>query len=572
MEKQTRWGCILLFAVAAAAAALLLALQRATTFTADDYYYALFWQGGPLQFLRHTAGHFFSRNGRVLVHVLVSAFAALDLTVYGVCHTAILAGVFALLFRWQRDGAPTPAAVWAVGSAGYFLLLLGTDYRVMKSWFLCVADAFNYVFPLLMLGLTLLLLDRREEAGKRPAVLALCALLAGATTEQGGTMAAGLLLLELLRRRLTEKRWDRRTLWALCAAVLGLLTIFLSPATRQRAAAEFSLGGLWTSFVQYANSLAAPGLSLRAMVVSSAALGLLPLTGKAPRLLFAGLPVGALLAAGWFLPLSVERNSALCALFFVYLLLAAGLLIFRSPYCRSGFLLLAGLASAGLVMLSRSCTVRVTTPLVLILHLCTVHALGALYARFDRDGGKLSLPAAAVSLAALIGVAVWQIPTFTGVWGNYAILRENGRAAEAARTTGVLVYEDYDPNYCVEKVFSSDLIAQLWLQFYELPPETEVARTYTPGPTAALNGGEEETVVHDGRTFLPLRAVVEGNGGTIEVITDNFLRIRTAEGTLLYHAPGFYTGTEVVDASRDVLLYNSRFHISEELAQTLGLL
>lgn len=290
--KKTRWSMILLLGVAAAAAILLILLQRATTFTSDDYYYATFWQNGLWGFLRRTAGHFFSRNGRVLVHILASTFAAMDLTVYAVCCTAMLGAIFALLFRYQHDGAPVSRESWAVACAAFFLCLLMADYRVMRSWFLCVADAFNYIFPLLMISLLLLCLDSAPRSRVGTAVLLMIALLAGATTEQGGSMAFGLTALTILRQWFTERRLDKRKLWALCAALLGLATVFMSPATRQRAAAEFSISLLKTSFTQYANALAAPGLSLRAMVLLCCIMGLLPLTGKAPRLLFAGLPTG----------------------------------------------------------------------------------------------------------------------------------------------------------------------------------------------------------------------------------------------------------------------------------------
>lgn len=569
-NQKSRWSTILLLGVALAAAVLLILLQRATTFTSDDYYYAIFWQNGLPGFLRRTAGHFFSRNGRVLVHILTSTFAAMDLTVYAVFCTAMLGAIFALLFRYQHDGAPVPRDSWALGCAAFFLCLLTTDYRVMRGWFLCVADAFNYIFPLLMISLLLLCLDAAPRTPAGTAVVLFTALLAGATTEQGGSMAFGLVGLTVLRHWFTDRRLDRRALWALCAVLLGLATIFLSPATRQRAAAEFSLPLLMNSFVQYANSLAAPGLSLRAMVLLCFVMGLLPLTGRAPKPLFAGLPVGALLAAGWLRPLSVEWNTGVCAVFFCYLLASAAALIFRSAYARSGFLLLAGLASAGMVMLSRSCSIRVSTPLLLLMLLCAVYFAVQLYTSLAGEGRTVP---AALALTALLAAAMFlQLPVFQGVLGNYAVLRANERAVEEARVTGVLEYQDYNSCYCLQDLFSNEIISSMFLGFYRLPPETQVVSTYIPIDTIPLLGKEEPVILHSGMACIPLEMLVCHNGGSFEVITDNFLRIRTGGWTILYRAPAFYSQDGVVKAEGRVFLYRDYYYIDAALARELGLM
>lgn len=567
--KERDWKILLFLGVAAAAAVLLILLQRATTYTSDDYYYAMFWRDGLWGFIRKNGGQFLQRNGRVLVHMLASTFLAMDLTVYALFCTAMLGAVFLLLFRYQHGDGPVSRRCWAAGLAVFFLCLLAVDYRVMKSWFLCVADAFNYIYPLLMIAVFLVCLDRAPEGRFGTAALLLSAFLAGATTEQGGVMAVGLVLLTLLEQWFTEKRADRRRLWVLCAAVLGLLSIFASPGTRSRAAAEFSFSVLRHSYVQYANSLAAPGLSLRTMVFLSCAMGLLPLTKRAPKVLYAGLPLGALLAAGFFRPLSVDWNTGVCTAFFCYLLVSAAALIFFSPCRRSGFLLLAGMASAALVMLSRSCSVRVTTPLVLLMVVCGAFFLAQLYACL---GGALQAAAAPV-LAAVFALTVFlQVPAFRGVRSNYEILKENAAAAEEARITGVLEYRDYDPSYCLQDLFTNWLISSFFLSYYQLPPETQVVPTYQEAPSLNLDGWEAPMVLHDGRYFLPMEELVYHNGGSSEGISDAFLRMKADGHTILYHAPMVYRDGTALDASREVFMYQDYYYISVDLARTLELM
>lgn len=564
-KKENR-DIFLLLGTAAAAAVLLILLQRATTFTSDDYYYALFWRDGLWGFIRKNGGHFLRRNGRVLVHMLASTFLGMDLTVYALFCTAMLGGVFALLFWYQHGDAPVPRGGWAAGLAVFFLCLLAADYRVMKSWFLCVADAFNYIYPLLMIALFLVCLDRAPAGRLGTAALLLSAFLAGATTEQGGVMASGLAGLVILEQWFTEKRLDRRRLWALCGAVLGLLTIFVSPATLSRTAAEFSFSALGRSYLQYTNSLAAPGLSLRTMVFLSLAMGLFPLTKRAPRVLYAGLPLGALLAAGFLLPLSVDWNTGVCTAFFCYLLVSAAALVFFSPCRRSGFLLLAGMASAALVMFSRSCSVRVTTPLVLLMAVCGTFFLAQLYAGL----GRALQAAAAPALAAVFALTVFlQVPLFRGVWSNYAILKENAAAAEEARTTGVLEYRDYNPSYCLQDLFTNGPVSSFFMSYYRLPPETQVVSTYQEAPPRNPDGWQIPTVIHDGRYFVPMEELVQRGGGSSEGISDLFLRMKADGHTILYHAPAIYRDGAVFDASQDVFMYQDYYYISLDLARAL---
>ena len=240
-NQKSRWSTILLLGVALAAAVLLILLQRATTFTSDDYYYAMFWQNGLPGFLRRTAGHFFSRNGRVLVHILTSTFAAMDLTVYAVFCTAMLGGGLRAALplparrRARSPGQlgfglrrllPVPAHNGLPGDAGLVPLCGGRLQLHLSP----ADDLPSAALP-----------DAAPRTPAGTAVVLFTALLAGATTEQGGSMAFGLVGLTVLRHWFADRRLDRRALWALCTVLLGLATIFLSPATRQRAAAEFSL-------------------------------------------------------------------------------------------------------------------------------------------------------------------------------------------------------------------------------------------------------------------------------------------------------------------------------------------
>lgn len=541
-----------LWAAVVVGAAALLLLQSMTTFTSDDYYYAAFWRDGLSGFLSRNWEHFLSRNGRVLVHMAAESILALGPWAFALCSTGSLAAALLLFLDYQMDRRPTRTQVlWAL--AAYFTALLWVDFRVMKGWFLCVVDMANYILPLAIIGLFLACLVRIP--GRAGGAAALCfAFLAGATTEQAGAMALGLALLHVLYCRLAGNRWDRRALACLPLVLAGLMTVFASPATRDRVGAEFSVTGVLSSFVQYANSFSAPGLSLNILVLFCVLSGLLPLTGRAPKGLLAGLPVGAVLALGFLLPPNPRWNTVTTLWFFLYLLWAAALLIFRSPHARSGFLLLAGLGSAAAALLSRSCSIRVTTPLILLLLLCAVYFLTLLIPAPGRRS------AAALFLA--VSAALFLLaPVFSGMGANCVVRQQNRAAVEKARVTGVLDYSDYRAAYCLQPLFSNEIITSQFLNYHQLPG-VKVNSHYHPGPSIQLAGQQEQFLLWNGQQYLPLSAVTAHCGGQLTLVADNYFVIRLNGVDCVYQGPHFWIRRHAAGTAEDLLSYNNRTYIS----------
>ena len=376
--KRTKQSYFFFGGTLFATAILLFALQAMTTFTFDDYYYSQFWREGFSRFAEMNVYHYLTRNGRVLVHLVAETFLASDTAFYGLCNTLILSGISLLFFRFsnhdQKDGSQKYLSALTI----FCLLVLGTNYRVLKSWIFCIADSANYLFPFLLIGLLMYLMDRPRRASL---LLYICAFLCGATTELCGSMAFILVLLYGLHRFWKEKRINWQTLVVLICICAGIITIFLSPATLQRVGEEFSFKRLATSFVQYANSFAAPGTSLKNLILLCVLMGVQPAICRANKIMYSGLPVGSLLAASYFIPRSVIWTAICCLVFFAYVLICSAVMLCSEKHCRCAFMLLAGLCSSGIVMLSKSCSIRVTTPFLLMVILCSTHYIIQIFSR-----------------------------------------------------------------------------------------------------------------------------------------------------------------------------------------------
>ena len=526
---------------------LLLMMQGMTSYTYDDYYYAVFLRKGAADFLEKNVAHYCLRNGRVLVHAVAELLLAGGSWFYSVGNLVILAGAILMGMRYLAADAEADRQLqW--GSCVAVVLLGGM--RILRSWLLCPADSANYMLPMpAMLGMLLTL--RRG----RPLAAGVLSLLCGATTELYAAMGFTAVTAELAWIRWEEKRWDRLRLSSLACILCGLSTILLSPATQSRVSGELSLAGIGFSFLRYANSIAAPGTSLPLLTAAALLLGTVlpkPLRRTAPA-------VAALLASGWIIPRNTVFTAISFAVFCGYALICSGFLIRRGSHRPCGFLLLAGLASAAVMTLSDSGSVRVTIPLVL----CLMLVCACLLRQSSMVHPWLRTATGLILCAAVLA----QLPNLGGIAGNWQIMQRNEQALREGRGT----YTDYDPRYATQQIFMSRDHQRVYLAYLGLE-NTSVAYTYAYGPDVELAGVQYPTVCYRDTAYFPLRAVVEAAGGTVKLISDSFLEIRLGEQTFLYQAPMLYTPRGSRDANWDFVSIENCFYISAEVLQEeLGL-
>lgn len=528
---------------------MLLLMQSMTTYTSDDYAYSLFLRDGLFGFLEQNAIHYLIKNGRVLVHIVVELLLAGGSWFYSLGNTLIMAACFLLGLRYL-DGEKKPDRL--LEACGIMALIFLGNYRIFRPWFLCPSDAANYTLPLIaVFGL---LLSLRRDKPKETAVLAL---LCGATTELCSMMGFVAVTLELIWERFRHGRWDRRRCISLVHILVGLATILLSPATQRRVGAEFSLLGIGKSFLRYANSIAAPGTSLLLLTVVTLLLyARLPKGGLLRR---TAIPMTLLLASGWCLPRNTRFTALVFAVFCLWLLLCAGIMILKNHNQGCGIMLLMGLASAAIATFSNSGSVRLTIPFVI----CLITVSGHMLTELSLQTGKS--PRTAVA-AVLIAALILHLPTIAGIAGNWQIMRSNKLTLAENPAT----YQDYDPRYCTQQIFKSLAHQQLYLQYIRLE-NADIQYTHSFGPDILLGGKTQHTMLYRDKLYVPLRAIIEAHGGTVELISDNLLEIRLGKQCWVYQEPVLYSSGGTRDVTWDFVNFENQFHISTDvLSQELG--
>lgn len=417
----------------------------------DDYYYATFWRGGPAEFLKKNLDHYRTFNGRVLVHLLVQTLLVFPQWAVAAVDTVWLAltgwlGLRALGRAPDRDRELSGLAVFGAG-----VLLVGR--QVLAETLLWDSGYYNYIFPIFLTVLACLTWERWLSGGHIRSLwwLLPVQLLCGATTEQCGIMtAAGTFCLGLVWLRRERPGWRRGWLAALAplANLAGYLTIFLSPATRERArtAGSFTLRALLDGLPRWAENLLAPeGVVPLLLLFCSAAVLYGVLRGK--KLLLLGLPAAGGLLLYPLLGRPGKGAVLLVCCLFAYLLLTAVLLADESPAAAA--LLAAAVAGQVIMLPTNTYVARSVMPLALPLLLVGAFLCLRCFDLLPLDGRWERLLPAGLMCAGVLLSLVRFAPTLAGYWGNHLIEAGNEASAAQARETGEPFYYciDFDPQF-----------------------------------------------------------------------------------------------------------------------------
>lgn len=479
--------------------ALLACFAWTTVYSSDDYWYSTFWDGGLARYWELMVYHYQSFNGRMLVHALAHIILHFGSWAYvTVCCGQVLVGV------------------WSVAEKGSFsrvlwIMLTGVlcmPRAIFDQGLMWISASCNYLFPVILICL----LVRSHQNGSRWAYL--LAFLCGATTEQMGltaTVLCGVYTLAAILRRKDILPCVACTGLSLA----GVMTIFLSPATRLRMEKNVRLEGMDEIIDLFRRNI----LREADMLTEN----------PAPLIVM----VAVLALAAWFLwrrgglkwPAAVAAIGALgltagslggdqvClwgyCIGFVALALLGWLLLLRGE--GSGGLILAGLLSAAAVLTNRSIEARLLMPvyLGLVLALCGLESREA--PKLDR----IAVPALVLTVAAVL-------PAVRGYWYNYQIDLQNRDYAREDRDKAFVRYcTDYDMEYTWKKADFDGYFRGKYLESIGLPKTAAIRFFSGADPQERIFCGQTELAslaVHleDGTVMLPLREVVESLGGSLD--------------------------------------------------------
>lgn len=240
MNEQNRAGAgrFAAFLPAAAVYLALAFLMLITVYSSDDYWYSTFMDDGFAAYFDKMAYHYNEFNGRMLVHFIAQLILHCGNWLFALLGTALCLAVPCA----ASYSAGLEKRSWVSAALLFGVGVLAMSHTMLTRSLLWISAFCNYVLPTAMISGAVVLMqratrDRLHRWWMAPTCLA-CGFACGATTEQSGIIFILAALYYCAVCLFTNR--GKLVYPLLCAATgaLGVLTIFLSPATEKRFATE----------------------------------------------------------------------------------------------------------------------------------------------------------------------------------------------------------------------------------------------------------------------------------------------------------------------------------------------
>lgn len=541
------WGGL---AVLLLAMLLQLAVNVHLTVYSDDYWYGTFFQDGFQGFLRHTWDHYQNTNGRVYVHILIPILLLADTKLFALLSPILTALIFLFGLRVQNRNMGRGALLLAGGLA--LLSLLGSEIQYLRMALYWLSAFFNYAFPLLFPLLVLWLMERFQTKAPRKrgfVALCLCALLAGAGTEQCGLVSLVLVWGAWFFARKEAPKEARLWLAPLFTS-LGYLTILTAPGSHARMGRGID-GGIFSvldpavfasRFFDVMHYLCGFPFWNILFACFCLFLALLYWTDRSlPRHLLSGFPVAALVL---ILALTgLEKPLAILTV--VFTLYSAFTLLFHPTYRTTGLLLLGAGASVMMLIVTTLYYARTFFP-------CLLLFLAVCWSLLFRLLEKCPRPSRA-AVCTLLAVVFFlrYLPIYQGYSANQAVVQQNLQAIEDSRSSGELVLSiDLDPDYRFTMFYEGTYFLENFLQYYRLPQDIPLRFTSEVWDVSNLRVGDAvstfPTLEKDGELLVPLEFLFQASGHPcvfywtdlhFELSYDGIDYALYSDGRLLRHLP-----------------------------------
>lgn len=515
-------------AVVLAASGLLLVLMGyfawTTVYSSDDYWYSTFWDNGLRAYLELMVYHYQEFNGRVLVHVLAHIVLELGqwgfvLMCCGLCTVACLAAVRGA--GLEKDKLPVMMCLFLTG-------MLCMPLSIFNQGVMWISASCNYLFPAVLACLMAASLERRSGW------CFLLAFLCGATTEQMGLAAVVLALAYALDAAIRREKLTHG-IGSTALALVGVVTIFLSPATASRTDRRVHLDSLSVILSTFRKAIIleadlltlnpAPVIVMLAVLVLGAVVLLRRRGWKWPAVL-GGVGCVALIVGSF-------GSEWICVAGYVLgfaALAGMSVALMAGGERFTGTLTLTALAAAAVMLPTNTVEPRVMLPvyLLLVVSACVL-------------GVKLLRNAAVPAAAGVILSFAVSVPAIAGYWGNYQVDLENRIYAQQDRDREAVRYcTDYDMDYTWIKVDFDPYFRMKYLESIGLPETGKVQFFSWNDISAQIKCGDAilfrlPWLAEDGTVMFPLRETVEVLGGSLEWTVER--RAITLDGVVLELEP-----------------------------------
>lgn len=196
--------------------------------SSDDYTYKQVAVCNVPEIIDFMKWHIANYNGRTLIHILIIAFLRYDVGFYiwKILCALSLAGSVVLIGKLTSSNKEE-YRIACVASTVLFITIGQIMFNRSIFW---LSGSFNYFLPTLYVILVLFMVIKRPDSK----LIYFSAFIGGALNEQNGMMTVGIFLMLLADGIYRNKRALRKSVIRFLLALIGFLTVMLSPGTLGR--------------------------------------------------------------------------------------------------------------------------------------------------------------------------------------------------------------------------------------------------------------------------------------------------------------------------------------------------
>lgn len=197
----------------------------------DDYIYGSYWKGNWQQFFNQHIYHYLFKNGRALVHFVVTVVLIFDRYLWMFLNPITLAILIVLMAKILAGSLKQ----YQLGVFMGVLLVSTMGINISRETLFWLDGSFNYLYPMVLFLLNMYLTKQTIEDRRMYWYLPIIGFLSGATVEQMGIMSVGMLFLFIIDYRMIRKQNIKSIIYIqFITTVIGYLTVVLAPGNRIR--------------------------------------------------------------------------------------------------------------------------------------------------------------------------------------------------------------------------------------------------------------------------------------------------------------------------------------------------
>lgn len=199
----------------------------------DDFYYLTFSNEGLKKYIDMNISHYLEVNGRIIVHVLASFFLWININIWKILNSLMLAGIVYYGSKLANFKSKNENSIF-ISSLIFFFGVCGLDILITRQSVYWLTGSFNYVYPLFVFFAYGYYLCNYNIDKKNFKIVVILALLASATVEQISVMTFGLTILLIISNYIKEKKLNKGLLIILFVTLIGMTSIIFSPSLNIR--------------------------------------------------------------------------------------------------------------------------------------------------------------------------------------------------------------------------------------------------------------------------------------------------------------------------------------------------